>query len=142
MGTPASWNHKGPAVALAIVALLAGCGGKEAGAPKGDNAARQGAPGEEISVAAAPALRTPIPRKIEFVGSLAGMEQVTLSSEVEGTVAKIHADLGDAARKGQTLLSLVQEEFLFRKEQARAEADQIAAKLGITTDAEGADIEQ
>lgn len=142
MGTTASWKHKARAAALAIVALLAGCGGKETGAPKGDNAARQGAPGEEISVAAAPALRTPIPRKIEFVGSLAGVEQVTLSSEVEGTVEKVHADLGDPARKGQTLLSLVQDEFLFRKEQARAEADQIAAKLGIAADAEGADIER
>ena len=142
MGTTAMWKRKAPAAALAIVALLYCCGGKEAGAPKGDNAARQDAgQAEEFSVATSPALRTAIPRKIEFVGSLAGVEQVTLSSEVEGTVAKVHADLGDPARKGQTLLSLVQDEFLFRKEQARAEADQIAAKLGIAADAEGADIE-
>ncbi|MBP2668705.1 MAG: efflux system, rane fusion protein CmeA, partial [Deltaproteobacteria bacterium] len=130
MGIPASWNRKSPAIALAIVTLLAGCGGKEAGAPKGDNTSRQGGPGEEISVAAAPALRTPIPRKIEFVGSLAGVEQVTLSSEVEGTVEKVHADLGDPVRKGQTLASLVQDEFVFRRDQARAETAQIAAKLG------------
>ena len=142
MGIPASWNRKSPAIALAIVTLLTGCGGKEAGAPKGDNTSRQGGPGEEISVAAAPALRTPIPRKIEFVGSLAGVEQVTLSSEVEGTVEKVHADLGDPVRKGQTLASLVQDEFVFRRDQARAETAQIAAKLGIAPDAEGADVEQ
>ncbi len=144
MGKFLSFSLRAPAVccAVAALAILAGCGKKEAGAPKGDNAARQGAPGEEISVAAAPALRTPIPRKIEFVGSLAGVEQVTLSSEVEGTVEKFHADLGDPVRKGQTLASLVQDEFVFRRDQARAEAAQIAAKLGIPPDAEGADIEQ
>jgi RND family efflux transporter MFP subunit len=142
MGTTASWKLKTPAVALAIAALLSGCGGKEAGAPKGDNAARQGAPGEELSVATAPVLRTPIPRKIEFVGSLAGVEQVTLSSEVDGTVEKVHADLGDPVRKGQVLMSVAQDEFIFRRDQARAEAAQIAAKLGIPPEAETADVEQ
>jgi RND family efflux transporter MFP subunit len=143
MGKFTSFSLRAPAVccAVAALAILAGCGKKEAGAPKGDNAARQGAPGEEISVATAAALLTPIPRKIEFVGSLAGVEQVTLSSEVEGTVEKFHADLGDPVRKGQTLVSLVQDEFVFRKDQARAEADQIAAKLGVAPDAVGVDVE-
>lgn len=144
MGHFTPFSLRAPAVccAVAALAIFAGCGRKEAGAPKGDNAARQGAPGEELSVATAPALRTPIPRKIEFVGSLAGVEQVTLSSEVEGTVEKLHADMGDPVRKGQTLASLVQDEFVFRRDQARAETAQIAAKLGIAPDAEGADVEQ
>ena len=144
MGAFTSWRLRGPAVCLlAALAILAGCGKREAAPPTGDNAGRQGAgrPAEEISVATAPALRTPIPRKIEFVGSLAGVEQVTLSSEVEGTVQKVNADLGDPVRRGQTLVSLVQDEFLFRKDQARAEADQTAAKLGIAPDAVGVDVE-
>jgi RND family efflux transporter MFP subunit len=130
--------------ALAALALAAGCGGKEGGAPGVDNAARAGAapPAEVIPIAAAPAARTPIPRKIEFVGTLAGAGQVTLSSEVEGTVEKIHADLGDPVRKGQTVVALVQDEFLFRRDQAHAEAAQVAAKLGIAPDADGADLEK
>ncbi|MBI5904982.1 MAG: efflux RND transporter periplasmic adaptor subunit [Deltaproteobacteria bacterium] len=130
--------------ALAALASGGGCGGREGGAPGKDNAARgaAAAPGEAIPIAAAAAERTSIPRKIEFVGTLAGVEQVTLSSEVEGTVEKVHADLGDPVRRGRTLASLVRSEFLFRRDQARAEAAQVAAKLGIAPDAEGADVEK
>jgi RND family efflux transporter MFP subunit len=144
MGTYSSSTFRAAAAAILVLATVAGCGKKEEASPKGDNAARQGAvkPAEEISIATAPALRTSIPRKIEFVGSLAGVEQVTLSSEVEGTVGKVHADLGDPVRKGQTVVSLVQDEFVFRRDQASAETAQIAAKLGIAPEAEGADVEQ
>jgi multidrug efflux pump subunit AcrA (membrane-fusion protein) len=142
MGMFASSRLRAPAAAFVALAILAGCGKKEL-PPKGGagNGTGAGKPAEEISVAVAPALRTAIPRKIEFVGSLAGAEQVTLSSEVEGTVEKIHADLGDPVRKRQTVVSLVQDEFLFRRDQARAEAAQVAAKLGIAPEADGADVE-
>jgi RND family efflux transporter MFP subunit len=144
MGMLASSRLRAPAAAFVALAILAGCGKKDATPSKNDNAVRQGVmkPAEEISIAVAPALRTPIPRKIEFVGSLAGVEQVTLSSEVEGTVGKVHSDLGDPVRKGQTLVSLVQDEFVFRRDQASAETAQIAAKLGIAPGAEEADVEQ
>jgi len=129
--------------ALAALAILAGCGKKEL-PPKGadGNGKGSGKPAEEISIAVAPALRTSIPRKIEFVGSLAGVEQVTLSSEAEGTVESVKTDLGDPIRKGQVLLSLIQDEFLQRKEQARAELDQVAARLGIPPGTESTDIEK
>ncbi len=123
---------------LLALAPLSGCGPK-----KGEPSSPQGtAAPPEIAVKVAEARRVPIPRKAEFVGSLAGVEQVTLSSEAEGTIDRIEADLGDAVRKGRLLLTLVPDEFRFRTDQARAEADQIAAKLGIPHDAESANIEE
>ena len=143
MGMPASSKLRAPAAAFVALAILAGCGKKDL-PPQGSAGSGTGAarPAEEISVAVAPALRTSIPRKIEFVGSLAGAEQVTLSSEVEGTVETVRADLGDPVRSGQVLVSLVPDEFLQRKEQARAELDQVSARLGIPAGTEGADIEK
>jgi len=143
MGMPASSKLRAPAAAFVALAILAGCGKKDL-PPQGSAGSGTGAarPAEEISVAVAPALRTSIPRKIEFVGSLAGAEQVTLSSEVEGTVETVRADLGDPVRSGQVLVSLVPDEFLQRKEQARAELDQVSARLGIPAGTEVADIEK
>lgn len=143
MGLLASPRLRAPVAAFVALAILAGCGKKEL-PPKGGAGSGTGAgkPAEEISIAVAPALRTSIPRKIEFVGSLAGVEQVTLSSEIEGTVEMVRSDLGDPVRKGQVLVSLVQDEFLQRKEQARAELDQVSARLGIPPGSEGADIEK
>ncbi len=141
---PSSKSRAAAAVAFTLLAFLAGCGKKSDAPPAGGNGDRRGAagPAEEVSVAVAPALRTAIPRKIEFVGSLAGAEQVTLSSEIDGTVEAVRHDLGDPVRKGQVLASLVQDEFLQRKEQARAELDQIAARLGIPPGTESAEIER
>ena len=143
MGLLASSRLRAPVAVFVALAILAGCGKKEL-PPKGGAGSGTGAgkPAEEISIAVAPALRTSIPRKIEFVGSLAGVEQVTLSSEIEGTVEMVRSDLGDPVRKGQALVSLVQDEFLQRKEQARAELDQVSARLGIPPGSEGADIEK
>ncbi len=131
------------AAAFLALAILAGCGKKEL-PPKGSagNGPGGGKPAEETAVAVAPALRTAIPRKIEFVGSLAGVEQVTLSSEVEGTVETVRADLGDPVRKAQALALLVRDEFLHRKEQARAEVDQVSARLGIPPGSDGAEIDK
>ena len=116
MGLLASPRLRAPVAAFVALAILAGCGKKEL-PPKGGAGSGTGAgkPAEEISIAVAPALRTSIPRKIEFVGSLAGVEQVTLSSEIEGTVEMVRSDLGDPVRKGQVLVSLVQDEFLSGK---------------------------
>lgn len=125
---------------LAAIILTAGCGKTNA-----DSKGTSSKPGvqapEEVQVRVDTARRTAIQRKVEFVGSLAGVEQVTLSSESEGTIDKVHADLGDPVRKGQVLLSVVPDEFRFRAEQARAEAAQVAAKLGIAPDTETAEID-
>lgn len=134
--------HRTSSIVLLIAAALfaSGCSGKPSGSIPSP-AKGSGKPAEEISVSVGAAERAAIPRKVEFVGSLAGIEQVTLSSEVEGTIEKLYADLGDTVRKGQILLAMAPEEFKFRREQAAAETAQISAKLGIAPEAETADID-
>ncbi|HEY7585688.1 MAG TPA: efflux RND transporter periplasmic adaptor subunit [Candidatus Deferrimicrobiaceae bacterium] len=134
--------HRTSSIVLLIAAALfaSGCSGKPSGSIPSP-AKGSGKPAEEISVSVGAAERAAIPRKVEFVGSLAGIEQVTLSSEVEGTIEKLYADLGDTVRKGQILLAMAPEEFRFRREQAAAETAQISAKLGIAPEAETADID-
>lgn len=143
-------------VALALAALLflapAACGKKEesAATPKpaasGGATDAKGGPSKKdlppVAVMTGKASRVTMPRKVPFVGTLAGAEQVTLSSESEGTIEAVKADLGDMVKKGQVLLVVSPEEFRLRKEQAQAEAAQVAAKLGITPEATSVDIEK
>src|SRR5438874_9814006 len=43
-------------------------------------------------------------RRIQAVGSLYALEESTLSSEVEGRVAEVLADVGDNVKQGQPLV--------------------------------------
>ena len=59
-------------------------------------------------------------RAIEVVGTLAADEEVTVSSEVEGRVLRIAADLGDRVTAGQALVVLDPEKLHNRLDQQRA----------------------
>lgn len=125
----------------AAIPLAAGCGAeKKEAAARGP--ARGGGAEGPVEVRVAPAGRTAIERKVEFVGSLAATGQATVSAEVEGTVQEIRADLGDAVGRGQTLLTLVPDEFRYRSEQARSEVEQTAASLGVAPDAGTMEVEK
>lgn len=125
--------------AVAGAVLAASCG--RDGAASRPGAGQADGRAAQVPVRVAEAQRTEIARKVDFVGSLAGIEQVTLSSEVDGTIERVAVDLGDSVAKGQLLLALVPDEFRYRKEQARAEVAQVAARLGISPDSPSADIE-
>lgn len=45
-------------------------------------------------------------RSVEVVGTLAAVDQVTISSEADGKVSRILADLGDRVSGGETLIRL------------------------------------
>lgn len=124
---------------LFAVALVsgAGCGRKGPESPPPPSVSDN----VPLPVRVAVAERTSLPRKAEFVGSLAGIDQVTVSSELEGTVESVPVDLGDPVRKGQLLATLAAEEFRFRKDQAQADLEQTAAKLGIPPDSETLDVD-
>lgn len=72
-----------------------------------------------------------VERVVELTGTLAGMEEVTLSSEVDGRVEKVVADLGDAVEEGATILQLDRSALRFQAEQAESEYLQALARLGI-----------
>ena len=59
-------------------------------------------------------------RSIDVVGTLAADEEVTVSSEVEGRVRRIAADLGDRVTAGQALVVLDPEKLQYRLDQQRA----------------------
>jgi len=70
-------------------------------------------------------------RRIQAVGSLYALEESTLSSEVEGRVAEVLADIGDNVREGQPLVRIDPEELQFEVERQRGIVRQVRAQLGI-----------
>jgi len=70
-------------------------------------------------------------RRIQAVGSLYALEESTLSSEVEGRVAEVLADIGDNVREGQPLVRLDPQELQFEVERQRGIVRQVRAQLGI-----------
>ena len=70
-------------------------------------------------------------RRIQAVGSLYALEESTLSSEVEGRVDDVLADVGDNVREGQPLVRLDPRELQFEVDRQRGIVTQVRAQLGI-----------
>ncbi len=70
-------------------------------------------------------------RTVESVGSLYPDEEVTVSSEVEGRVEQVLADVGDGIAKGQPLVKIATVELTLSLKQARAAMEQVRARLGL-----------
>src|SRR5437660_8666701 len=70
-------------------------------------------------------------RRIQAVGSLYAFEESTLSSQVEGRVAQVLADLGDSVTRGQPLITPEPKELLFEVDGQSGLVTQVRAQLGI-----------
>jgi multidrug efflux pump subunit AcrA (membrane-fusion protein) len=70
-------------------------------------------------------------RSIDIVGTLAAAEEVTISSEVEGKVSRIRADLGDHVAAGDVLVELDREKLQYRYEASRAALQRARARYGV-----------
>jgi membrane fusion protein, multidrug efflux system len=70
-------------------------------------------------------------RRIQAVGSLYALEESTLSSEVEGPVAQVLADVGDNVQEGQPLVRLDPKELQLEVDRQRGIVTQVRAQLGI-----------
>src|SRR5881398_3497817 len=70
-------------------------------------------------------------RRIQAVGSLYAFEESTLSSQVEGRVAEVLADVGDNVKAGQALITLDPQELQFEVDRQRGLVTQVRAQLGI-----------
>jgi RND family efflux transporter MFP subunit len=73
-----------------------------------------------------------VQRVVESVGSLFPFEEVTVSSEVEGKVARVLTDVGDRVRLGQALVEVAPVELELALQQERAAMQQARANLGLT----------
>ena len=81
-------------------------------------------------------------RAVEVVGTLAAVDQVTVSSETEGKVSRILADLGDRVTAGQALIQLDNEKQQYNFDQQRAALARALAQYGATDPQHLPDIEK
>src|SRR5262245_29193955 len=71
-------------------------------------------------------------RTLDVVGTLAAEDQVTVSSEVDGVVRRIRADLGDRVAAGQPLVELDREKLQYNLDQQRAAHARSLTKYGAS----------
>jgi multidrug efflux pump subunit AcrA (membrane-fusion protein) len=104
-----------------------------AGCSRAQTAQARSTDASEKKVKVAAVLQEPVRRAVEVVGTLAAQEEVTISSEADGTVAQILADLGDHVRAGQPLIELDREKAQYKLDQQKAAHDQALAKYGAAS---------
>jgi multidrug efflux pump subunit AcrA (membrane-fusion protein) len=113
-------------VAYALVALsaagVAACRGANAAAKPADAPTR---------IVVSKVKQESVRRAIDVVGTLAAFEQVTISSEIDGKVVRILADLGDRVTAGQPLVELDREKSEYRLAQQQAAVERAQAKYGV-----------
>ena len=71
-----------------------------------------------------------VKRAVDLVGTLAAVDQVTISSEADGKVSRIMADLGDRVKAGQPLIQVDREKQQYNVDQQRATLEKALAQLG------------
>jgi RND family efflux transporter MFP subunit len=103
-------------VAILAALPMLGCSKNEAPAKPSD-AAKAAAP---LAVTTALVEGRTVERSVEATGTLAAWDEVIVSSEIQGTVEKIKADLGDRVKAGDALAVLDQREAALNLEQAKA----------------------
>src|SRR3972149_6155073 len=109
------------------LALLYGCERNGSAAKLEKKLAEQ----STLPVTVTPVRTQKVQRTFEFVGTLYPNEEVTVSSEVEGRIISISADLGDRVGPGQLLAKIDDTEFRFAAEQTEASLRETLARLGL-----------
>jgi RND family efflux transporter MFP subunit len=117
------WRAVLPGV-LAASALLCACSKSTSSSVLGD--ATHPTPVRLYTVAEETAQR-----RVQAVGSLFALEESTLSSQVEGRVAEVLADVGDAVKQEQPLIVLDPQELQFEVDRQRGQVRHVRAQLGI-----------
>jgi RND family efflux transporter MFP subunit len=122
-------------VVMAVAALTA------AGCSKTETEAR----GREVSakpVKVEAVRQETVKRTVELVGTLAAVDQVTISSEADGKVSRILADLGDRVTAGQTLIQIDREKQQYSLEQQKATLARALAQYGAADPQHLPDVEK
>ena len=110
-------------VAGAVTTL--GCSKNEMAQARGRDAAAKPIAAEVVRL-------EKVKRVVELVGTLAAVDQVTISSEADGKVSRILADLGDRVRAGQTLIQVDREKQQYTLDQQKATLERALAQLGAS----------
>src|SRR5215813_13336173 len=90
----------------------------------------------QLQVRAVPVKVDELQRNVESVGSLFALEEVTVSSEVDGRVDEVLVDTGDHVERGQPLVNVSTTELKLALDQQRALYQQARARLGVTDESD------
>ena len=71
-------------------------------------------------------------RTVEVVGTLAAEDEVTISSQAEGIVRRVLADLGDPVKSGQTLVEIDPEKLQYTLDEQQAAHARALTKYGAS----------
>jgi HlyD family secretion protein len=88
--------------------------------------------GRAVSVSVEGVHEETVHRNVEVVGTLAAVDEVVVSSEAEGRVSRLLADLGDRVKAGQALIELDPEKLQYGLDQQRAALGRALAKYGAS----------
>ncbi len=113
------------AVAAALAAAACGCSKSETAQAR----SREGTP-KPVRVEAV--REESVRRAVDVVGTLAPVDQVTISSEADGKVSRILADLGDRVKAGQVLIQIDSEKQQYTLEQQQAALARALAQYGAS----------
>jgi len=108
---------------LALSAAAAACSKSETAQARGrDDAAKP--------VKIEPVSQQAVTRSVEVIGTLAAVDEVTVSSEADGIVSRILHDLGDRVRAGDPLVELDREKAEYNLAQQKAALARALAQYG------------
>ena len=117
------WRRLGGVAVLPLIA--AGCSGSQGAQARGG---QPQAKAVKIELVRKDSMR----RSVDVVGTLAAVDQVTISSEADGKVRRILADLGDRVSSGQVLVELDNEKQQYTFEQQQAALTRSLAQYGAS----------
>ena len=112
--------------------FISACSSNSVAGKRADSEVRD----EHVQVHAIPVKLQELRRNVESVGSLFALEEVTVSSEVDGKVDEVLVDVGDRVERGQPLVNVSTIELKLALDQQRALYQQARARLGITEDSD------
>jgi RND family efflux transporter MFP subunit len=113
------------ASAAALTLATLGCSRGDAAHARSDDAAPKAVKVELVR-------KDSVRRAVDVVGTLAAVDQVTISSEADGKVRRILADLGDRVKAGDVLIELDSEKQQYAYEQQQAALARALAQYGAT----------
>lgn len=113
-------------VAIALGGALAGCSSASTGA---ETSGRE-TPAKAVQTEAV--RREDVKRTVSISGTLAAENEVTVSSQAEGVVSRILADLGDRVLAGQVLVELDREKLQYNLDNQKATLERALANYGAT----------
>ncbi len=114
-------------IPLLAVLLLAGCNPPDA--PKGGKKEVPALPSRAVQTA--PAESRPMERVVSVIGSLAAIDQATLSVKVTGRLQSLSVDLGTRVRKGELVAQIEPVDYELKLKSADALLAQARARLGL-----------